>query len=88
MGFASNTTVKLAPSGTATLTTTVPAAGSVRYLILLQSNASAKTITFGTGFKPTATLALGTTSSRVFVLTFISDGTNLYEAARTVAMVA
>jgi hypothetical protein len=38
--------------------------------------------------EPTATLATGTTGARVFVLSFISDGTNLYEAGRTVAMVA
>lgn len=88
MAFGTNTTVKLTPSSTATLTSTVPAAGSVRYLILVQSSTTAKTITFGTGFKPIATLALGTTASRVFVLTFVSDGTNLYEAGRTAAMVA
>jgi hypothetical protein len=49
---------------------------------------SSFTITFGSGFKPTATLATGTTTARVFALSFISDGTNLYETGRTVAMVA
>ena len=39
-------------------------------------------ITFG------STLATGTTASRVFAISFISDGTNLYETSRTVAMVA
>jgi hypothetical protein len=33
-------------------------------------------------------LATGTISARVFVINFISDGTNLYEAGRTAAMVA
>jgi len=33
-------------------------------------------------------LTSGTTSGRVFVVNFISDGTNLYEAGRTAAMVA
>jgi hypothetical protein len=33
-------------------------------------------------------LATGTVASRVFAVSFISDGTNLYETARTVAMVA
>jgi hypothetical protein len=57
-------------------------------VILLQSSGSQKTMTFGTGFKPTATLALGTTAARVFVVSWVSDGTNLYETSRTVAMVA
>lgn len=86
--FATNTVVKASPSATGTLTSTVPAAGTHCHLILVQSNTSAKTITFGTGFKPTATLALGTTASRVFVVGWVSDGTNLYETGRTAAMVA
>lgn len=64
----------------------MPAAGNVRSVLLVQSNASAKTITFGSGFKPTATLALGTTANRTFVVSFVSDGVNLYETARTVAI--
>jgi len=83
-----NNAVSVTPSGNVTLTTTVPAAGASRAIILIQSNTSAKTVTFGTGFKTTGTLALGTTASRAFVVTFVSDGTNLYEKARTVAMVA
>jgi hypothetical protein len=80
--------VKATPTATGTFTTTVPVAGSERVVIVLQSNTTAKTMTFGTGFKPTATLVLGTTASRVFCVSFVSDGTSLYEAARTVAMVA
>lgn len=88
MAFGTNTAVKVTPTGSATLTTTVPAAGVHVHLIILTSGTSSWTLTFGTGFKPTATLATGTTSGRVFVLSFISDGTNLYETSRTVAMVA
>ncbi len=57
-------------------------------VIILTSGVSSFTLTFGTGFKPTGTLATGTTSARVFVLGFLSDGVNLYEKSRTVAMVA
>jgi hypothetical protein len=57
-------------------------------VLILTSGASSFTITFGSGFKPTATLATGTTTARVFAVSFISDGTNLYETGRTVAMVA
>jgi hypothetical protein len=88
MDFAVNSTVKVTPTANATYTTTVPAAGLSRYLIVLTSGTTSRTITFGTGFKPTATLATGTVTARVFVLHFISDGTNLYEASRTVAIVA
>lgn len=86
LALATNDVVKVTPSGTATLTSTVPAAGREKTVILVQSNASAKTITFGTGFKPSATLALGTTGSRQFVVRFVSDGTNLIETSRTAAI--
>lgn len=88
MGLDANDVVKVTPTGNATYTTAVPAAGHQRRIIVLTSGTTSRTITFGSGFKPTATLATGTASGRVFVLTFVSDGTNLYEASRTVAMVA
>lgn len=88
MAFGTNTAVKVTPTALATYTTTVPAAGVRCDLIVLTSGASSFTITFGAGFKPTATLATGTTTARVFVLSWVSDGTNLYEVSRTAAMVA
>jgi len=88
MAFGTNTTVKVTPTGNATYTTTVPVAGTHVHLIVLTSGVSSFTLTFGTGFKPTGTLATGTTTARVFVVAFISDGTNLYEVSRTAAMVA
>jgi len=56
--------------------------------MVLTSGTSSFVITFGSGFKPVGTLATGTTASRVFIVNFISNGTNLYEAGRTAAMVA
>jgi len=88
MALATNSSVKVTPNATATYTTTVPAAGNRRTIIILTSGTSSYTITFGTGFKPTGTLATGTSSGKVFVVNFISDGTNLYEAGRTAAMTA
>ena len=88
MAFGTNTVVKVTPTATATFTTTVPPAGSPCTLIILTSGTTSRTITFGTGFKSTATLATGTTSARVFVIHWISDGVNLYEAGRTAAMAA
>jgi hypothetical protein len=83
-----NTTASVSPVANTTYTTTVPAAGSTRVVIVRQTTATSRTITFGTGFKPVGTLATGTTTARVFVVSFVSDGSNLYEMARTAAMVA
>lgn len=86
MAFATNFNVQVTPTATATFTTTVPAAGIKVHLIVLTSGATSYTITFGTGFRTTGTLATGTTTARYFVLSFISDGTTLTEFSRTTAM--
>jgi len=86
--LATNYTTKLTVTANRTLTTTVPAAGIRCAVIILTSGTSSYTITFGSGFKPTGTLATGTSSGKVFVINWISDGTNLYEAGRTAAMTA
>lgn len=88
LDLAANDMVKVSPTANTTYTTTVPPAGKIKTVIVLTSGTTSRILTFGTGFKPTGTLATGTTASRVYVVTFVSDGTNLYEASRTVAMVA
>jgi hypothetical protein len=88
LALATNSTVKVTPTATATLTTTVPAAGTHCHVIVLTSGTTTFTLTFGTGFKPSATLVTGTVAARVFVLSWISDGTSLYEVSRTAAMPA
>lgn len=88
MGLATNNTVKVTPTANATYTTTVPPAGTRCAIMILTSGTTSRTITFGSGFKPVGTLATGTVSARVFIINFISDGTNLYEAGRTAAIVA
>ena len=89
MAFATNSAVKLTVTDNRTITTTVPAAGKHRTLIILTAGTSTFTITFGTGFKPvSSTLATGTADAKVFVLEFVSDGTVLYEVSRTTAMTA
>jgi hypothetical protein len=55
-------------------------------LIILTSGATSRTLTFGTGFKTTGTLATGTSTAKYFVMEFICDGTNCYEKSRTTAM--
>lgn len=86
MGFGIENVVRVTPNATATYTTTVPAAGAICVLSILTSGTTSYTITFGTGFKSTGTLATGTVSASYFNITFVSDGTNLIETARTVAI--
>jgi hypothetical protein len=86
MALGTNTVVKVTPTATATFTTTVAAAGSRASVIIVTSGTTSYTITFGTGFQTTGTLATGTTTARTFVIEFISDGTTMIEASRTVAM--
>lgn len=54
--------------------------------IITTSGTSSFTLTFGTNFKSTGTLATGTVSAKVFTIEFISDGTNYNEVARSTAM--
>ena len=87
LALATNDYVKVTPSATGTFTTTVPAAGHRRTVTVVQPNTTAKTMTFGSGFKPVGTLVLGTTASRQFSVEFVSDGTSLIETSRTAAIV-
>lgn len=81
-----NTVVKVTPNAAATYTTAVAPAGSRASIIVVTSGTTSYTITFGTGFKTTGTLATGTTTARTFVIEFVSDGTSMIEVSRTVAM--
>lgn len=78
--------VQLTPNSTRTLTTTIAPRGQVRTLIILTSGTTSYTLTFGSGFKSTGTLATGATSVRYFIIEFLSDGTNMIETSRTVAI--
>ena len=86
LAFANIPFVQVTPNATGTFTTNVPVVGTTCTLIVLTSGTTSYTMTFGTGFKSTGTLATGTVTARRFVLQFVSDGTSLIEAARTVAI--
>jgi hypothetical protein len=86
MPFGADNVVRVTPTATATYTTTVPAAGAICVLSILTSGTTSRTITFGTGFRSTGTLATGTVSARYFNITFVSDGASLIEMSRTVAI--
>lgn len=76
----------LTPTASETITASTAPVGAVVYVVVTTSGTSSFTITFGTNFKSTGTLATGTVSAKVFTVTFIGDGTNFNEVARTTAM--
>lgn len=77
----------LVPAHTATINcATVAATGQEITLRILTSGGSSFTLTFGTNFKSTGTLATGTADAKVFVIKFVSDGTTMNEVCRTTAM--
>jgi hypothetical protein len=65
--------------------TTVGVQGQLLFLEVVTSGTTSRTLTFGTNFKSTGTLATGTTSAKTFMLQFLSDGTNYVEVTRTTA---
>jgi hypothetical protein len=86
LAFGTYSTVKITPNSTRTFTTTVPAMGVEGFLIILTSGTTSYTLTFGTGFKTTGTLATGTVTAKIFIVHFISDGTNMIEVKRSTAI--
>lgn len=56
------------------------------FLVVTTSGTTSRTLTFGTGFKTTGTLATGTTNGKVFVVQFVCVGGTFTEVSRTTAM--
>jgi hypothetical protein len=75
-----------APSGDMTINASSALLGSRVSIVVTTPNTTSRTLTFGTNFKTTGTLATGTVASKVFTISFIGDGTNLNETSRTTAM--
>jgi hypothetical protein len=84
--LATNHVSQVTISANATLTTTVPPAGTTARVIIVTSGVTSRTVIFGTGFKATGNLLTGAFANRRFVLTFVSDGTQLLETSRTIAI--
>lgn len=76
----------ITPTNNVTLNAASAPAGAVVYVVVTTSGTSSYNITPTTNFKSTGALATGTDSAKVFTLTFVGDGTNLNEVARTTAM--
>lgn len=55
-------------------------------LVVTSVGTTSRTLTFGTGFKTTGTLATGTTAAKTFVVRFLCVGGTFLETSRTTAM--
>lgn len=76
----------ITPTGACTFNATGGVAGQTCSFVITTSGASSFVLTWGTAFKTVGTLATGTTSGKVFTVSFIYDGTNWNECSRTTAM--
>lgn len=85
--FGTLTTYTLTPAEDETIAgvTTYARKGATYRLIVVTSGTTSRTLTFGSNFKSTGTLATGTVTAKTFVLTFTFDGTNFIECSRTTA---
>ena len=61
-------------------------AGQRMTFVITTAGTTSCTITFSTGFKAQGTLATGTSSGKIFTVSFIGDGSNMCETSRTTAM--
>lgn len=75
------------PTQAETINFAAPGAFGVEiFLEIITSGASSFVVTFGTNTKTTGTLTTGTSTGKVFMIEFVSDGTNWVETGRTAAM--
>jgi hypothetical protein len=76
--------VQITPTGDCTFNAgTGIAAGYRTTFLITTSGTTSRTLTWGTGFKSTGTLATGTVSGKVFTVTFTLGGGNWNETSRT-----
>lgn len=76
----------LTPAASETINAASVIAGQMLSLVITTDGSDDFTLTLGTGFKSAGTLSTGTVTAKVFTLTFVSDGTNYNEVARTTAL--
>jgi hypothetical protein len=76
----------ITPTGACTFNASGGVAGQYCSFVITTTGTTSRTLTWGTNFKTTGTLATGTVAAKVFTITFIYDGTNWNETSRTTAM--
>lgn len=81
-----NPIITCTPTGAMTLNATGGIAGQRMTFIFTTSGVTSFVITFGTNFKSTGTLATGTTTAKIFPVSFLcTNGTQWLETSRTIA---
>ncbi|MGO8666693.1 MAG: hypothetical protein ACLQUW_00865 [Desulfobaccales bacterium] len=80
------TTFTLTPAQTETINASGGTAGQEIFIVITTTGTTSYTLTFGSGFHAAGTLATGTTTGKVFVITFVDVGGTFYEVCRTAAM--
>ena len=79
-----NSIITITPTGNCTFNASGGTAGQIITFHITTSGTTSFTLTFGTNFRKTGTLATGTTSARFFSVSFMCiDGTVWTEIART-----
>lgn len=78
--------ITITPTGACTFNASGGVTGQTTTYVITTSGVSSFTLTWGTAYKTTGTLATGTVSGKVFTVQFSYDGTNWNEVARTTAM--
>lgn len=84
--FSTATVFTLTPAQAETVNATNCTAGEQASIVIVTSGSTSYTLTFSTNFKTTATLSTGVTTGKVFVLSFVCNGTTATESSRTAAM--
>lgn len=78
--------VTITPSGACTFNGSGGVTGQICTFVITTSGVSSFTLTWGTNYKTTATLATGTTTAKIFTVTFrCTNGTQWAEMCRTAA---
>jgi hypothetical protein len=78
--------ITITPTGACTFNASGGTAGAFVSFVITTSGTTSFTLTWGTNFRTTGTLATGTVTAKKFVINFIYDGATWNEAGRTAAM--
>ncbi len=78
--------ITITPTNNCTFNASGGTKGARVTFVITTSGVSSFTLTWNTGYKVTGTLATGTTTAKVFTVSFVYDGTNWCETSRTTAM--
>lgn len=84
--FSTATVFTLTPAQAETINAVNCTAGESGSIIVTTSGTSSFVLTFSTNFKTTGTLTTGTTTAKVFNISFACNGSTATEMSRTVAM--